>query len=110
MPATCDDADRSAWEDLEAASALFRALAHPIRVRVLIELQQRHRSPSELARSFDDPRLTLPSISYHFRGLAGAGMIELAFTTPRRGAVEHSYALTARGLAAIRALRALSQA
>jgi DNA-binding transcriptional ArsR family regulator len=100
----------SPWGELEAVSALFRALAHPTRVRVLIELQDAQRSPSELARAFADPRLSLPSVSYHVHGLVGAGLIELAFTTPRRGALEHSYGLTARGVAAIGALRALTTA
>jgi DNA-binding transcriptional ArsR family regulator len=97
-------------ESPEAVSSVFRALAHPTRVRVLIELQDEPRSPSELVRVFADPQLSLPSLSYHVRGLLGAGMIELAFMTPRRGALEHSYGLTARGRAAIGVLRAFDTA
>jgi DNA-binding transcriptional ArsR family regulator len=109
-PVPAPGAVRSPGNELEAVAGLFRALAHPTRVRVLIGLQDGQRSPSELARAFADPRLSLPSVSYHVHGLVGAGLIELAFTTPRRGALEHSYGLTARGLAAIRALRAFNAA
>jgi DNA-binding transcriptional ArsR family regulator len=109
-PVPVSGALRATWGELETVATLFRALAHPTRVRVLIELQDGQRSPSELARVFADPTLSLPSLSYHVRGLLGAGLIELAFTTPRRGALEHSYALTARGLAAIRVLRAVATA
>jgi DNA-binding transcriptional ArsR family regulator len=97
-------------DELETISALFRALAHTTRIRVLIELQGEPRSPSELVRAFADPRLSLPTLAYHVQGLLGAGLIELAFATPRRGALEHSYGLTARGLAAIGVLRSFNTA
>jgi DNA-binding transcriptional ArsR family regulator len=91
----------------DAAAAVFRALGHSTRIRVLIELQGGHRSPAQLARHLEDPGVSLPSLSYHVRGLHGAGLIELAFTTPRRGALEHSYGLTASGRAAARMATAL---
>lgn len=92
---------------LDAIAATCRALGHPTRIRVLAELTTRQLSPVQLARSIDDPGVSLPSLSYHVRGLASAGLIELAFTTPRRGAIEHSYAITARGRAAVALVESL---
>src|SRR5919202_1286584 len=72
---------------------LVKALAHPLRQRILIRLNERVASPSELAEEFGD---RLPNVSYHFRILAELGAIELVGTTPRRGAVEHHYRATMR--------------
>lgn len=67
---------------------LVKALAHPLRVRILQALEDREASPSELAEEFDCP---LPNLSYHFRQLVLLGMLELKRTAPRRGAIEHYY-------------------
>jgi DNA-binding transcriptional ArsR family regulator len=72
---------------------LVKALAHPLRQRILIRLNERVASPSELSDEFGD---RLPNVSYHFRILAELGAIELVGTTPRRGAVEHHYRATMR--------------
>jgi DNA-binding transcriptional ArsR family regulator len=66
-----------------------RALAHPLRIRILAMLEERPASPVQLA-----PRLesTLGRVGYHVRVLRDAGLIELVETRRRRGAMEHIYA------------------
>ena len=68
-----------------------KALAHPLRIRILAMLQERPASPVQLA-----PRLgsTLGRVSHHVRVLRDMGLIELVETRPRRGATEHIYAAT----------------
>jgi DNA-binding transcriptional ArsR family regulator len=70
---------------------LVKALAHPLRVRVLRVLERRIASPNELATELEVP---LGNVSYHVRALARIGLIELATTAQRRGAVEHYYRST----------------
>jgi DNA-binding transcriptional ArsR family regulator len=72
---------------------IVKALAHPLRVRILGALERRTASPSELADEFGAP---LGNVSYHVRQLEALGLIKLVKTTPRRGAVEHHYRLDAR--------------
>ena len=67
---------------------IVKALAHPLRIRMLTVLNQRVTSPSELAGELDEP---IGNVSYHMRTLADLGMVELVRTEPRRGAVEHYY-------------------
>jgi DNA-binding transcriptional ArsR family regulator len=67
---------------------IVKALAHPLRIRMLTVLNQRVASPSELAGELDEP---IGNVSYHMRTLADLGMVELVRTEPRRGAVEHYY-------------------
>lgn len=91
----------------EALAAMLRAVAHPIRIRVLLEMTDESVSPVALHRTLGEPRLTLGALAYHVRGLARAGLIVLTGLTPRRGAVEHSYSLTERGRAVVAALKRL---
>ena len=67
---------------------LVRALAHPLRARILGALQERRASPRELSEEFGEP---LGNVSYHVRTLAGLKLIKLVKKTPRRGAIEHHY-------------------
>ena len=67
---------------------LMKALAHPLRQRILIGLSERVASPSELAEELGEP---LGNVSYHVRMLVDLKCIELVSTTPRRGALEHHY-------------------
>ena len=69
-------------------------MAHPMRARILAALDGRELSPVELAR---DLGATLGVISYHVRVLADAGVVELARTTARRGAIQHHYRLRESG-------------
>jgi DNA-binding transcriptional ArsR family regulator len=70
-----------------------KAMAHPLRLRILAALEHRTASPSELADDLDAP---LGNVSYHVRQLHGLGLLKLVKETPRRGAVEHYYRLEAR--------------
>jgi len=67
---------------------LVRALAHPMRVRVLEALQGRTASPSDLAHEFEE---SLGVIAYHTNALAEVGCIEQVRTRPKRGTIEHFY-------------------
>jgi DNA-binding transcriptional ArsR family regulator len=72
---------------------LVRALAHPMRVRILEALQGRTASPTELAREFLE---SLGVVSYHANALLDVGCIEQVRTRPKRGTVEHFYTATPR--------------
>jgi DNA-binding transcriptional ArsR family regulator len=67
---------------------LVRALAHPMRVRILESLQGRTASPTELAREF---RESLGVVSYHANALLDVDCIEQVRTRPKRGTIEHFY-------------------
>jgi DNA-binding transcriptional ArsR family regulator len=67
---------------------LAKALAHPLRVAILAELEERTASPSDVAEALDAP---LGSVSYHVRCLHRFGLLELVKTRPVRGAIEHLY-------------------
>jgi DNA-binding transcriptional ArsR family regulator len=82
-----------------------RAMAHPMRGRILAALDGRELSPVELARELG---ASLGVTSYHVRVLADAGVVELARTTARRGAIQHHYRL--RDTAAVSGSVALSEA
>jgi DNA-binding transcriptional ArsR family regulator len=70
-----------------------KAMAHPLRLRIIGALERRTASPSELAQELDAP---LGNVSYHVRQLHGLGLLKLVKETPRRGAVEHYYRLETR--------------
>jgi DNA-binding transcriptional ArsR family regulator len=73
---------------------LIKALAHPLRVRILSVLETRElASPNELADELD---VSLGVMSYHVRRLHALGFLELVKRTPRRGAIEHHYRAKAR--------------
>jgi DNA-binding transcriptional ArsR family regulator len=65
-----------------------KAVAHPLRARILEALADEVRSPNELSVEFGEP---LGNVSYHFTVLRGLGMVELVDTASRRGAIEHYY-------------------
>ena len=69
---------------------MVKAFAHPLRLEILRRLGDRA-SPTELARKMGAP---LGSVSYHVRVLADMGALQLVDQAPRRGAIEHYYALT----------------
>jgi DNA-binding transcriptional ArsR family regulator len=72
---------------------LAKALAHPLRTRLLAALEGRTASPSELA---DEVGAPLGVVSYHMRRLSSLGFVKLVKRVPRRGAVEHYYTATTR--------------
>lgn len=67
---------------------LVKALGHPIRVQILVILNDRVASPNEMAKELEQ---SLGTVSYHVRLLAQLKCVELVETVPRRGAVEHYY-------------------
>jgi DNA-binding transcriptional ArsR family regulator len=72
---------------------LVKALAHPLRVEILIILNERMASPNELSKELEEG---LSQVSYHVKVLKDFECIEMVKTEPRRGAVEHYYRATAR--------------
>lgn len=73
-------------QDVETRMA--KALAHPLRARILDRLNERVASPNELSRELAEP---LGNVSYHVKALLELGCIELVDTAQRRGAIEHYY-------------------
>jgi DNA-binding transcriptional ArsR family regulator len=73
--------------------SMARAIAHPVRVKILSLLEQGDATPKYMAQQLD---LRLENLSYHVRALAKAGFIELTGTRQVRGAVEHRYRLRLR--------------
>jgi DNA-binding transcriptional ArsR family regulator len=67
---------------------LVRALAHPLRVRILEILCERVASPIRLSLELDTG---LTHVAYHTRALDKCGCLELVDTAKRRGATEHFY-------------------
>lgn len=67
---------------------LIKALAHPLRVRLLAYLNDREWSPNELSEELHEG---LSQVSYHIKVLKDFAMVEMTKTVPRRGAVEHYY-------------------
>jgi DNA-binding transcriptional ArsR family regulator len=82
---------RPAGETSEARIA--KALAHPLRARILQRLGERVSSPGDLAVELGAP---LGVISYHVRMLREYECVELVRTEPRRGALQHFYRAIAR--------------
>jgi DNA-binding transcriptional ArsR family regulator len=65
-----------------------KALAHPLRIRILAMLAERSASPVQLSNKLD---ATLGTVAYHVRTLHSLGLVELVDTRQRRGATEHYY-------------------
>jgi DNA-binding transcriptional ArsR family regulator len=72
---------------------LAKALAHPLRVRILTSLHKGISSPNQLSQELGEP---LGNVSYHVKTLLEFDCVELVKTEPRRGAVEHFYRATER--------------
>ncbi|HEX2105218.1 MAG TPA: winged helix-turn-helix domain-containing protein [Solirubrobacteraceae bacterium] len=71
----------------------LKALAHPLRIRILAMLAERSASPVQLAAKLD---ASLGTVAYHVRTLHSLGLVELVDTRQRRGATEHYYRAHAR--------------
>jgi DNA-binding transcriptional ArsR family regulator len=79
------------YQDI-ADPSLAKALAHPMRTRILSALENRTGSPSELADELGAP---LGVVSYHVRRLHALHFLKLVKRVARRGAVEHYYTTVA---------------
>jgi DNA-binding transcriptional ArsR family regulator len=66
----------------------LKALAHPLRVRILSMLDENAGSPKQLAGRLG---ASLGVVAYHVRTLHQLELIELVETRQRRGATEHLY-------------------
>lgn len=67
---------------------LVKALAHPLRIKILEILTERVASPTRISGDLD---AGLSHVSYHTRALDECGCLELVDTAKRRGATEHFY-------------------
>jgi len=84
-------------EEAAALAEAFGALSHPVRIRALMQFEGGARlSPTGLKETMPD--VSFGTLAYHVRQLAGAGLLKPAGQVPRRGAVEHLYMLTAKGV------------
>src|SRR3954447_4539113 len=72
---------------------IAKALAHPLRARILQRLGERVASPGDLATELGAP---LRVVTCHARRLRDSDCVELVRTEPRRGALQHFYRATAR--------------
>jgi DNA-binding transcriptional ArsR family regulator len=79
------------YQDITDPS-IAKALAHPLRTRILAALENRTASPTELATELEAP---LGVVSYHVRRLHALRFLKLVKRVPRRGAVEHYYTTVA---------------
>jgi DNA-binding transcriptional ArsR family regulator len=65
-----------------------RAIAHPLRARLLAILEEGPASPVTLAGKLGE---SLGTVAYHVRQLYELGLLDLVSTRQRRGATEHYY-------------------
>jgi DNA-binding transcriptional ArsR family regulator len=79
------------YQDITDPS-IAKALAHPLRTRILAALENRTASPTELSTELEAP---LGVVSYHVRRLHALRFLKLVKRVPRRGAVEHYYTTVA---------------
>jgi DNA-binding transcriptional ArsR family regulator len=79
------------------AGSLCDPLKHPERVRILEIVNEAPMSPIRFlrggyaTRGFKNKQEGLSYLSYHFRELEKAGLIDMIESVPRRGAMEHVY-------------------
>ena len=86
---------------------MFKALGQGDRLRVLATFAaSKESSPKLVADALGIP---LGNVSYHTRTLVDAGLLDLTGTTPRRGALEHHYALSDLGRKALKAAQRLDR-
>jgi DNA-binding transcriptional ArsR family regulator len=88
------DVPRPADETLHASSpAQLKALAHPLRQRLLYALGEQPATISQLAVSFGQRK---GNIGHHLKVLEAAGMVRIVETRQVRGGTEHYYQRTTR--------------
>lgn len=75
--------------------AQFKALAHPLRQRLLFVLGNRPATVSQLAVALDAHK---GNLAHHLKVLRQAGLVEIAETRQVRGGTEQYYRRTARRL------------
>lgn len=80
----------------ERNAALMRALAHPLRARVITRLYEAEATPKELSDLLDPGEAGLKRVCYHIDVLRELGVIELVDVDCRRGGKQHIYRATVR--------------
>jgi DNA-binding transcriptional ArsR family regulator len=83
---------------------IVHALAHPLRVEILRQLEKGPSGPKRLSDRMGEK---LGNVSYHTRVLLKCDCIELVETIPQRGAVEHIYKLKGPGAIGARTWKAV---
>jgi hypothetical protein len=79
----------------EAAQNRHKAMAHPLRAKILMILSERIASPVGMSRELHE---SVGDISYHTKRLVELGCAELVKKRQKRGAVEHFYRALERHL------------
>lgn len=74
-------------------AAYVRALAHPLRLRILAMLRERPNSPARLAALLG---VRINVVAYHVKRLHQLGLAELVEVRRGRGGLEHLYAVRSR--------------
>jgi DNA-binding MarR family transcriptional regulator len=98
--------------DIERYAEIVRrlnGLGHPLRIAALVTMGgagEEGASPSTVARAMGTP---LSNTSYHVRQLVQNGLLREVKQIPRRGAIEHYYALTDAGRTALELVAALER-
>jgi DNA-binding transcriptional ArsR family regulator len=75
------------------ASKQVEAIVHPVRLRILMDVAGRERTPYEIGRALPD--IAQASLYRHIKRLVDAGVLRVVRETPVRGATEKVYALAA---------------
>ena len=94
-------------EGRDVDQQMVRALAHPLRVEILRQLEEGPSGPKRLSDRMGE---RLGNVSYHMRVLLKCDCIELVETIPQRGAVEHIYRLKPNGAMGSRTWKAVPPA
>jgi DNA-binding transcriptional ArsR family regulator len=85
-----DDRSELRVKDLDDP-AVFRALGHPLRAKILARLEEARASAKQLSDELEE---TPGRIGHHLRTLARAGLVEVVEERPVRAVVERFYAPT----------------
>lgn len=76
---------------LDAIAAGLQGFGHPLRIRLLVLMDDQEWSPRDLAQALDAP---LGVVSYHVRMARDYGLVDMVRSEPRRGALAHFYRRT----------------
>lgn len=86
-------------DELDGLCQIYGVLSHPLRVRVLLTIDERKQSSAKLIS--DELDAKLGDVSYHMSFLRDRGYLRGVRDIQRRGAIEHVVALTPRAQAAL---------
>jgi DNA-binding transcriptional ArsR family regulator len=75
------------------ASKQTEAIVHPVRLRILMDVAGRERTPYQIGQALPD--ISQASLYRHIKRLHEAGVLTVVRETPVRGATEKVYALAA---------------